>query len=312
MLTFFTTAKAFRGHDGIIQRNALKSWKLLDRDVEVIVFGEDEGAAEVCAELGLVHHARVEQHASGRNRLDYMFQRASQMARHECLCYCNCDIVLVEDFRRGFELARAWREKFLFVARRWDVDVTEPINFGDAGWTERLRASARTRGILRDEFWIDLFVFERGMYFDMPPLIVGHCYWDNWMIWKALVDDVRVIDGTSFVTLVHQNHGYSAASGRIRGNSNDALSMVNLKTIGGLGRVRDIKSSTHRLGSDGRIYPNVFRYAHDYTRAWRPGIEEFVVYKVWLPAWHAFLDVTRPVRKMLGLRSKPVGERRES
>ena len=80
MLTLFTTAKAFRGHDGIIQRNALKSWKLLDRDVEVIVFGEDEGAAQVCSELGLVHHAHVEQHESGRNRLDYMFERASQMA----------------------------------------------------------------------------------------------------------------------------------------------------------------------------------------------------------------------------------------
>ena len=28
--------------------------------------------------------------------------------------------------------------------------------------------------------------FAAVMYLDMPPLIVGHCYWDNWMIWKAL------------------------------------------------------------------------------------------------------------------------------
>ena len=132
------------------------------------------------------------------------------------------------------------------MTRRWDVDVPEPINFGDAGWTEHLRASARTRGSRRDEFWIDLFVFKRGMYLDLPPLIVGHCYWDNWMIWKALVDGVRVIDGTSFV-LVHQNHGYSAASGRIRGNSNDPLSMVNLKTIAGLGRVPQLKPSPDAL-----------------------------------------------------------------
>ena len=46
MLTFFTTAKPFREHDAIIQRNALKSWKLLHPDVEVIFFGDDEGAAE--------------------------------------------------------------------------------------------------------------------------------------------------------------------------------------------------------------------------------------------------------------------------
>jgi hypothetical protein len=34
MLTFFTTAKPFRGHSGVIQRNALKSWTLLHPDVE--------------------------------------------------------------------------------------------------------------------------------------------------------------------------------------------------------------------------------------------------------------------------------------
>ena len=73
MLTFFTTAKAFRGHDGTIQLNALKSWKLLDADVEIIVFGDDEGAAQVCSELGLVHHRYVEQHASGRNRWTICF-----------------------------------------------------------------------------------------------------------------------------------------------------------------------------------------------------------------------------------------------
>src|ERR1700738_3227301 len=152
MLTFFTTAKGFRGHDGIIQRNALKSWKSLDPNIEVIVFGEDEGAAQVCSELDLVHHPHVEQHASGRNRLDYMFQRASQLARHEYLCYCNCDIVLLNDFRQAFERAKAWKEQFLLVSQRWDVDVTEPIDFGEAGWPERLRTLTLTRGVRRDEF----------------------------------------------------------------------------------------------------------------------------------------------------------------
>ena len=45
MLTFFTTAKPFRGQDGLIQQNALKSWKRLRPDVEVILFGDDAGAA---------------------------------------------------------------------------------------------------------------------------------------------------------------------------------------------------------------------------------------------------------------------------
>jgi hypothetical protein len=304
MLTFFTTGKAFRGHDGIIQRNALESWKLLDRDVEVILFGDDEGAAQVSSELGLIHHPHVEQHASGRNRLDYMFRRASQIARHEYLCYCNCDIVLMEDFLRGFERLREWRKQFLFVAQRWDVDITESIDFGDAMWTERLRTFARTQGVQRNEFWIDLFLFKRGLYLDMPPVLVAHCYWDTWMIWKALQSGIPVLDGTSFVMPIHQNHGYNPAFGREKGVATDALSLHNLEVTGGTRRIEHIKSSTHRLGKGGRVYPNVFRYTHALKRVWIPRIASFLLYNLWLPMWHAFLDITRPVRNVLGLRGR--------
>ena len=300
MLTFFTTAKPFRGHDGVIQRNALESWKLLNPDVEVIVFGDDEGAAEVCAELGLVHHPHVERHESGRNRLDYMFQRASQIARHEYLCYCNCDIVLMQDFWKAFLKARAWRNQFLLIAQRWDTDVTEPIDFSDGRWAERLRSVAVTQGVQRDEYWIDFFLFRRGLYLDMPPLMVGYCYWDMWMIWKTLKEGVAVIDGTPFIMPVHQNHGYSAASGRVKGVPTDPLSLVNLELMGGHANVRHIKSSTHILGRSGWIRWTPRRH----TRPVAQKMGKIAAYNVWLPLWHFALGVTRPLRSVLGLRSK--------
>src|SRR5690348_6512066 len=94
MITFFTTAKPFRDHDGIIQRNALKSWTLLHPDVEVIVFGGEEGAAEACAEFGLRHEPQVERYESKMPYVNLMFARAQEIARHDYLCYSNCDIVL--------------------------------------------------------------------------------------------------------------------------------------------------------------------------------------------------------------------------
>ena len=45
MLTLFSTCKPFHGHNGVIQRNALKSWRLLHPDIEIILFGDDEGVA---------------------------------------------------------------------------------------------------------------------------------------------------------------------------------------------------------------------------------------------------------------------------
>jgi hypothetical protein len=303
MLTFFTTAKPFRGHDEVIQRNALKSWKLLNPEVEVILFGEDERAAEVCAELGLVHHPHVERHESGRNRLDYMFQRASQIARHEHLCFCNCDIMLMEDFWRGFQKVRAWRERFLLVARRWDTDITEPIDFEEARWAEGVRKLALTKGFQQNEFWIDLFLFRRGMYLDMPPLIVGHSYWDNWMIWKALSQRVAVLDGTGFVVPVHQNHRYNPAFGRSKGDSKDALSLMNLQLAGGRKCLRHIKSSTHYMTPTGDIRLRLFRRKGEVPKPLRE-LNRFWTYDVWLPLWHFALGITRPLRSVLGLRSK--------
>ena len=86
MLTFFTTAKPFIGHNGMIQRNALKSWKLLHPEVEVIVFGDEEGVAEVCSELGLRHEPVAERHESGMKYLGHMFREAQRIAKHPFLC----------------------------------------------------------------------------------------------------------------------------------------------------------------------------------------------------------------------------------
>lgn len=308
MLTLFTTAKPFKGHDGIIQRNALQSWKLLHSDVEVILFGDDEGAAEVCAEYGLRHEPHVERHESGAKRLNYIFKRAQEISRHDCLCYSNCDIVLMSDFWRAFEKVRSWEKHFLLVAQRWDIDITEPIQFSDPTWAEKLKQLTLSKGFQQGEFWIDLFLFPRGLYLDMPPLIVGHCYWDNWMIWKALQQRVSVLDATAFVMPIHQNHGYNPKFARTKGVGSDPLSLVNLELAGGRPRIRHIKSSTHVLACNGQIRLNLGRFTYKFThpagRILRP-----LRYRVWLPVWHFLLDFTRPLRTALGLRSKAMRQR---
>jgi hypothetical protein len=94
MLTLFTTAKPFIGHSAIIQRNALKSWTLLHPNAEVILFGDDEGAAETARELRLRYEPYVARNEFGSKRLDYMFSTARAIARNDILCYVNCDILL--------------------------------------------------------------------------------------------------------------------------------------------------------------------------------------------------------------------------
>jgi 5,10-methylene-tetrahydrofolate dehydrogenase/methenyl tetrahydrofolate cyclohydrolase len=66
MLTFFGVPKAFRGHTGIIQRNAIGSWARLGRGSRVVLFGDEEGTAEVARELlGLVGELNTDARIDG-------------------------------------------------------------------------------------------------------------------------------------------------------------------------------------------------------------------------------------------------------
>ena len=91
-------AEAVRWPFGIIQRNALKSWTLLSPDVEVILFGDEEGAAEVSRELGIRHVPKVQRTPQGAKYLRSFFDPAQRMASYDVLCYVNCDIILTGDF----------------------------------------------------------------------------------------------------------------------------------------------------------------------------------------------------------------------
>src|SRR5262249_16704670 len=139
MLTFFATAKAFEGHSGVIQRNALKSWTLLPPDVEVILFREDKGAAEIAAKLSLRHEPHVERNESGTKRLDSMFRQAQAIARRDIVCYINCDILLFPEFIEALRRVGQKHERFLIVGKRWDTDITQPIAFDDPNWREQIR-----------------------------------------------------------------------------------------------------------------------------------------------------------------------------
>jgi len=303
MLTFFTTAKPFLGHNGVIQRNALKSWKLLHPEVEVILLGDDAGAAEVAEELKLRHEAYVERSARGTKRLDYVFERAQEIARHEIVCYCNCDILLMEDFRRAVEQVALAREKFLMVGRRWDVNIAQEFDFARADWQAGLRKLATTSARQRGPEWIDYFVFRRGLYGgDMPPMVLGRVHWDNWLVWKAQSEGCAVVDASAAVIAAHQNHDYGYHPWGKQGVWNDEEAGNNYRLAGGWRHLRTIADANEVLSAV-RLRVNRARY---WTTAKRYGRQagRMLLHQVAERTWFWILGITRPVRTAAGLRSR--------
>lgn len=210
MLTVFSTAKPFHGHSNIIQRNALKSWTLLHPDVEVILFGNEEGAADICRDLSIRHEPTVRRNENGTKYLSYIFDRAHELSRHHILCYANCDIMFGRDFRAALELTCRTSPQFLMIGRRWDTDITEPWDFSFPDWDEQLQSMARRKGKQNGPSWTDYFCFSRNLFYQkMPPFLIGRNGWDPWLIWFARNRRVRLIDASQTIVAVHQNHDYA-------------------------------------------------------------------------------------------------------
>jgi hypothetical protein len=305
MITFFTTAKPFMGHNGVIQRNALKSWTLAAPDAEVILFGDEEGAAETARELRITHVAEVERTPEEAKVLRSFFDPAQRMARHDVLCYLNCDILLTADFLKALSILRKSQESFLMVGRRWDIDVLHPLTFSAADWSSNIMTLALQKGDQRSGGWIDYFVFPRGLYLgQLPPFVIGRVFWDQWLVWKARSSGVPLIDASEAVIAIHQNHDYGYHPAGRTGVWGDELAMRNLYLAGGRWHLCTIDDATHLLGPEG-LRANPRRVPQAVSR---------LVRTVRQSLWWGALDRTRSVRRALGLRkrSEPVVQTRPS
>ena len=94
MLTIFALPKPFKGHFGLIQRNAISQWARLRPRPEIILFGNEEGTAEIAQEFGLRHVSEIRRNQYGTPLLSDLFEKAQTLAGCNTLCYVNADIML--------------------------------------------------------------------------------------------------------------------------------------------------------------------------------------------------------------------------
>ena len=251
LIALFSAPKPFTDpHIATIQRNAIRSWMLLP-DADVLLLGDEAGLAEAAREMGVRHLPQVACNEKGTPLISSMFHLARQSSDSPLLAIINADILLLPNFVQSAREASALQRKFVLLSQRWDLDVTQSLDFS-RGWPGRLADAAHIQGELHRPAGSDFFLFPRACYEDIPDFAIGRAGWDNWMIYHARRKGWPVIDCTPSVTVIHQNHDYSHLPG---GQAHYALpeSDENIRLAGGEAAIRyTILDSTHRL-VDGKL-----------------------------------------------------------
>ena len=120
LLTIFSAPKAFKGHVGIIQQNAIRSWLSLRPKPRVILFCNEDGAAEVLRGLEVELISDVETNSYGTPLVSSMFALADARAASDVVAFVSADIILTHRIMEAGRIAAAWSRRFLLVAQRHD------------------------------------------------------------------------------------------------------------------------------------------------------------------------------------------------
>ena len=209
MITFFTTTKPFTGQNKINQINALKNWRYVVPNCEILIFDKLTEAEDLISELKIINITEIQKSniISHLPLVNDMFYKASEHSKHPICCYLNSDILLPDDFCDKIKnIHNQFKFNYLIVGQRYDLDITDYIIF-NTSWEKDLLQKNEIK--LHPPFGSDFFIFPKNQYLkgDIPNLIVGRPGWDNWFIYNGVTQrGLKVLDISNFLLVYHQNH----------------------------------------------------------------------------------------------------------
>ena len=209
MITIFGTPKNFEGIFKIIQINAIRSWRSLSKDVEIIIFGKSEGAQKIANEVSAIYYPNIKCSKNGVPLLSDLFYKANKIASFDILLFINSDILLPKRFIYSIRNVKNKFSNFLLVGHRWDLKVEKLINFNEAAAESLFWEMSEMKSKKASPAAIDYFGFRKNSLKKIPDFVVGRPGYDNWLIWYARRNFMPVVDISEEVKVIHQRHHYN-------------------------------------------------------------------------------------------------------
>lgn len=211
MITFLSSPKPFIGLAQENQVRAIRSWLAVAPDVEVILYGDSEGAHEVCAELGVRHITDVQTTELGIPYFNSIIEHARWNAKYDIQVYLNCDILLTASFFESIKIIPF--QQFLMIGQRIDLGEGVTVDPSSDMLVSQLADLAyQCKILLHGPSGIDYFAFKRGMWDGLPPVVIGRAGYDGALLAYCMRNRVPLIDATLKVLALHQWHDYGHTS----------------------------------------------------------------------------------------------------
>jgi len=215
MITFLSSPKDFQGVSKKNQINAIQSWLCIDPDVEVILYGEASGCKEVCAELGIKHVPDIECSSSGVPYFNAIVTHAKKQALYDIQVYLNCDILLTQSILDAISLVNF--PKYLIVGQRIDLGEKTKVTFHKDNWQLFVEKLIRRNGVtLHAPSGMDYFIFTRGLWEGLQPLVIGRGGYDSALVAFCLRMNIPIIDASYVIRAIHQYHDFAHVKGNLQ------------------------------------------------------------------------------------------------
>jgi len=244
----FTSPKPRQANTEGVQISAFRSWRRIFPKARILLFGDGATWESFAREEGLELVCPLPSGAEGGEVIQFLFEKVSVLAGDEIAMYLNSDILLDQSALTAVARLESLPGPWLASARRCCLpEWAGPALKEDEEW-QRFYQRAREESVWGPACAMDMFLF-RGLSFEaMPPFLIGHGGWDNWMIYHARSQNISVIDVSAAMRIIHYDHDYSYAAGNQNFKQRpQARENVNLHLIGGEAKLFHLGHATHEL-----------------------------------------------------------------
>ncbi|MBA65882.1 MAG: hypothetical protein CMG55_08795 [Candidatus Marinimicrobia bacterium] len=209
MITIFCTPKNFEGIFDVIQKNAIRSWRKVSSEIEIIIFGDSFGAKEIASEVNGIYYPKIKCSKNGVPFLSDLFDKANKISVNDTLMFINADIIIPKNIFDPIKIIRNQFQNFLSVGSRWDLDVDQSINFEKEDIVKLFWEKANNYSVRSSPAAIDYFIFNKNSIKKIPDFVIGRPGYDNWLLWYARRNLIPLIDLSNEIRVIHQNHHFN-------------------------------------------------------------------------------------------------------